>query len=285
MSPRGRSRGPDARRRRLVPLRVVPQEQHQRHQHHQSGHRAPREGGGPADPVQDGGEDERGDEVARHADQPGELRHQRPAPGREPAGAEPQHRDEGHRVAAAEQRPRGERHPVGGREREAELADGEEHRAQRQHLLGAEPVDHQAHGYLHAGVDEQLEEGEGGQRRGVDVEAVGGVETGHAQAGTEDHRHEVDGDADGPDGDGPSAAGRVLDRLRRAPRGRHRPGPRTSSPTRPMWPRTTAAAVSASPARSASRISECSARVRSSRSGWACSRATPIRSCRSRSWS
>ncbi len=54
--------------------------------------------------------------------------------------------------------------------------------AERQHLLGAEPVDQQADGYLHARVDEELEDGEGRQGRGVDVEAVGGVEAGDAEA-------------------------------------------------------------------------------------------------------
>ena len=119
----------------------------------------------------------------------GDLRDERAAPGREPARAEPQHADEGHRVAAAQQRAaRRAPSPYDGENAKPELAGGEQHHAQGQHLLGAEPVDQQPDGYLHARVDEQLEDGEGRERGGVDVEAVGGVEAGDAEARAEDDR-------------------------------------------------------------------------------------------------
>ncbi len=271
---------------RLEALGVVLEEEDQQDEDDDAGQRAAREGRRPADPVQQPGDDECGDQVARHAGKPRHLGDQRPAPGREPAGAEPQHADESQRVAAAQQRPGGERGAVGRGEREAELARGEQHHADRQHLLGAEPVDQQADGYLHARVDQQLKDREGGQRGGVHMEAVRRVQAGDAEGGTEDDGDEVDGDADRPDGHRPPAAGRIAGQAERAAGGgAHRTSPRARWENQLTWPCSRPTTRSASPARSASRICPCSVSVLVTRSGWACITATPMRSCRSRSWS
>ncbi len=196
-------------RLRLVPVRVVLQEQQEQDEDYDACQRAAREGGRPADAVQQAGDDQGGDEVSGHAREAGELGDHRAAAGREPAGAEPQDADERHRVAAAEEGAGGEGGAVGRGEREAQLACREQQDADRQDLLGAEAVHEEADGYLHARVDQQLEDRERRQGRGVDVESLGGVEAGDTEGRTEDDGDEVDGDADAPHGDGAAAAGRI----------------------------------------------------------------------------
>ena len=162
------------------------------------------------------------------------------------------------------------------------LPGREQQDAEGQHPLGAEPVDEEPDRYLHARVDEELEDGEGGQGGGAHVEAVGGVQSGHTEGGAEDDGDEVDRDADAPDGDGAPAAGRIAGERGR---GAHRTSPwaRSENQLTCAWMRPTTA--SASPERSASRICSCSVRVLVIRSGWACITATPILNWRSRSWS
>ncbi len=241
------------KRRRLVSLGVVLQEQQQQDEDDDARRRAARERRRPAHAVQQPCQQECGDEVARHARETRELRDQRTAPGGEPPRAEPQHADERHRVTAAQQGPRGEGHAVRRREGEAQLARREQHHAQGQHLLGAEPVDQQADGYLHARVDEELQDGERRQGRGVDVEAVRGVETGDTEGRTEDDGDEVDRDAYAPDGHGATAAWRCRLRGRVAGQcgGLHRSSPRARCENQPMCRWTVDTAASASPERRA----------------------------------
>src|SRR5205807_2373920 len=98
-------------------------------------------------------------------------------------------------------------------------------------------------GYLHAGVDQHLEDGEGGQRGGADVEAAGGVDAGDAEAGTVHDRDEVDEDADPPHGGGPGPAGRVSGQPQVVPAGvgRAHASPLTMALTRLTCRRTTSA--------------------------------------------
>ena len=269
-----------AHRLRSVALGVVLEEQQDQDEDDDAADRAAGERRGPAETAQQPGQDQRGDQVAGDADEPGDLRDERPAPGREPAVAQAQHTDERHRVAAAEQDPRAERGAVGVGEGEAQLARGEQEDAEGQDPLGAEPVHQQAHRDLHPGVDEQLDDREGRQRGGVDVEPFDGVESGHAQAGAVGDGDEVDGDADAPDGDGAGSAGWIPGQARAGGGcgAAHRDSPRTRLRTQPTCRCTAAAAASASPVRSASRISACSAMFLAIRSGWACITATPMRS-------
>ncbi len=254
---------------------VLEEGQHQ-HEDDQAGGGAARERPRPAGVVQQPGQHDGRDEVARHPEQGRDLRDHRAVAGGEPAGAQAQHADERHRVTAAQQGAAGQGRAVGVGEGEAELAGGEQDGAQGEHLLGAEPVDQQADGYLHARVDEQLEYGEGRQGRGADVEALGGVDAGDAEAGAEDDGDEVHGDAGPPDADRPASAGWVAGQCRGALA--HRVSPRARLRTQLTCRSTTSVAAAASPERRASRISVCSAMFLAMRSGWACITATPMRS-------
>lgn len=120
-------------RRRFVALGVVLEEEQHQYEDDDTGHRTADERRGPAEVAQQPGDDEGGDQIARHPEEPGELCDQRTLSGGEPVGAQAQYGDEGHRVTAAEQGAGGERYAVRGGEGEAELADGEKRHADGEH--------------------------------------------------------------------------------------------------------------------------------------------------------
>jgi len=138
------------------------------------------------------------EDLAALADEARELRDDGHLPGREPGCHEAQDADEHHRVAAADQDPREDRCGERVRERQRDLTDRHDGCAGRDHRARTDPVEQHADRHLHAGVDQQLHDGEGAEHRGGDLETLRGVETGDPQRRTLQHPDGVGGDTDAP---------------------------------------------------------------------------------------
>ena len=82
---------------------------------------------------------------------------------REPEPDEPQHADEGHRVAHADQHAREHSHPHAVRQGEGELAECHDDRTQRDETTSAETVEDDTDRDLHCRIDGELKHGEGRQ--------------------------------------------------------------------------------------------------------------------------
>ncbi|CAM5269750.1 hypothetical protein STENM223S_02562 [Streptomyces tendae] len=170
--------------------------------------------------------------------------------------------------------------PYDGERAKRELSEGEQHRAQAQHLLGAEPVHQQADGYLHARVDQQLEDGGRtwtARTRHVEPSAASRPATPRdvrKMTATKSTETPI------PRRRARAVPGGIAGQRAGAARGgaAHRTSPRARWENQPTCRWTASTAASASPERSARRISSCSVRVLLTRSGWECITACPMRS-------
>ena len=153
----------------------------------------------------------------------GELGDQRDPACREPAADQPQHADEGHRVADRRRRRARARATDSCRRRRrtpgpASSAPGPASST----LRGPKRSIEQPDGDLHAGVHQQLEHGEGRELRRGDVEALGGDESGDAERGAVEDGQDVDQQPDDPDDPGfaeRGSGGAVTVAILRPPRG------------------------------------------------------------------
>ena len=127
--------------------------QHAERDHRQIGRRPARAG-------EQRQERHRREHLAELAADPGQLRHQRNLLRPEPVRHQPQHRDEGDRVAEADDRPRGDRGGQRLGERQRQLARRHHRRTRNDQRLRAEPVEQQARRHLGARVDHDLKNDE-----------------------------------------------------------------------------------------------------------------------------
>ena len=130
---------------------------------------------------------------------PGHLGDQRDGAAGEPQADDPQHADEGHRVAGADQHAGGDRRRHVGRQGEHQLAGGHRDRAGQDHPPGAEPVQGHADRHLQGRVDGQLQHEEQGDRGRTGGEPLLGVDRRDPQRRAVEHRHHVRRERHAPD--------------------------------------------------------------------------------------
>ncbi|CAD5139155.1 protein of unknown function [Microbacterium sp. Nx66] len=158
-----------------------------------------RPGGG----VQQGGDRHQRDQLPRLPDDPGELDHDGAALRGEPCGHQPQHGGEHGGVAGSEEDTRDDRDADAGGEGHGELSGRHEQHPRRDDRTGSVAIEEDADRNLHPAVHRELHDGEQCERRGVRLEAVGGLDTdGTQRCAVRDGEH-VGRDADGPDRPGP----------------------------------------------------------------------------------
>ena len=106
-------------------------------------------------------------------------------------GNQPQHRNEGERIAEAHHRPCRHRHREYLGERKCQLTDDHEDSAGQDHRLGAEAVQQDSGRDLSGGIHGELQHDEGRQNRRAGVESLGRLQTGDPERRAVHHRDGV----------------------------------------------------------------------------------------------
>ena len=123
----------------------------------------------------------------------------------EPVRHQPQHRDEGDRVAEADNSPCGDRGGQRLGERQRQLTRRHHRRTGNDQRFGAEPVEQQARGHLGACVDHDLKNDERRQQPGTGGESVAGLQPRDSERGAVEDGDDVCEETGGPNDPGTHA--------------------------------------------------------------------------------